>query len=132
MRFLVKKNIYSHSETVKVNYQPPAEVVASLPNLKKLLEKGTCLVKVPRFFASSKLCHCFGYKNEDLALKDREWTCPQYGTHRDRDVNATVNIREEGKRIFPEYFRNLLLEEVKACERAGRKKSSRGHRKKAA
>lgn len=98
---------------------------------KKLLEKGSCLVKVPRFFASSKLCHCCGYKNHILSLKDRKWTCPQCGTHHDRDINAAVNIREEGKRIFPEYFRNLLLEEEKACDRAGRKKSSRGHRKKA-
>lgn len=114
-----------------MNYQPPAEVVASLPNLKKLLEKGTCLVKVPRFFASSKLCHCFGYKNEDLALKDREWTCTQCGTHRDRDVNATVNIREEGKRIFPEYFRNLLLEEEQARVQAEKRRSSRDRKKKA-
>ena len=99
---------------------------------KKLLEKGTCLVKVPRFFASSKLCHCCGYKNDDLTLKDREWTCPRCGTHHDRDHNAAINIMEEGKRIFVEYFRELILEEGKARERADRKKASRGYRKKAA
>ena len=57
------------------------------------------IVEVGRFFASSKLCNCCGYKNNDLTLADREWICPVCGEKVDRDLNAAVNILEEGKRL---------------------------------
>ena len=57
-------------------------------------------IKVDRFFASSKLCYHCGYKNNNLTLKDREWTCPVCGNHLDRDENAKNNLIKEGIRIL--------------------------------
>jgi putative transposase len=48
--------------------------------------------KENRFFPSSKQCHYCGYKNKDLVLKDRYWTCPSCGKTHDRDVNASINL----------------------------------------
>lgn len=45
-----------------------------------------------RFAPSSKTCHVCGHHHADLALSDREWTCPDCGAALDRDLNAAVNI----------------------------------------
>ena len=62
----------------------------------KLDWEGKKLIKVDRFFASSKLCHVCGSKNVMLTLSDRHWTCSKCNTKHDRDVNASINIRIEG------------------------------------
>lgn len=58
------------------------------------------VIMIDRWFPSSKLCSCCGYKNVDLVLKDREWTCPQCGEKHDRDLNAAINIKQEGLRLL--------------------------------
>ena len=57
---------------------------------------GTQVVKIDRFYASSKTCSVCQYVNELLTLGDRRWTCPQCGTEHDRDLNASVNILRQG------------------------------------
>lgn len=54
---------------------------------------GNNIVFIGRYEPSSKLCHECGYINKGLKLSDREWICPQCGTHHDRDVNAAINIK---------------------------------------
>lgn len=58
----------------------------------KCEEYGIDFVQADKYFPSSKLCSCCGYKNKSLKLKDREWTCPNCGTHHDRDYNAAINL----------------------------------------
>ena len=54
------------------------------------------IVRISRWFPSSKTCHCCGYINKSLTLKDRDWTCPSCGEYLDRDLNASKNILKEG------------------------------------
>jgi putative transposase len=54
------------------------------------------IVKIGRFFPSSKQCSCCGYVNQNLKLDIREWTCPSCNTKLDRDLNASKNILKEG------------------------------------
>jgi putative transposase len=58
--------------------------------------RGGLLLKVDRWFPSSKRCHvCFRVK-QDLTLAEREWRCASCGTSHDRELNAARNIEMEG------------------------------------
>lgn len=87
----------------------------------KLRRKGSCLVKVDRWFPSSKTCSCCGHVLESLELTDRTYTCPACGKVIGRDENAAINICREGKRLFPGYMKELILEEQKAAGKTKRK-----------
>jgi len=71
---------------------------------RKLIYKanwyGRQIIEINKFYPSSKLCNCCNYKNNDIELNDRTWTCPNCNTIHDRDINAAVNILNEGKRIL--------------------------------
>ena len=54
--------------------------------------KGVRVVVVDRWFASSKLCHKCGVKNQDLTLRQRTWECAHCKERHDRDVNAALNL----------------------------------------
>jgi putative transposase len=62
--------------------------------------EGKTYLEIDRFFPSSKTCsHCY-HKVEELPLNIRSWVCPNCNTHHDRDINASINIRDEGLRIL--------------------------------
>ena len=53
---------------------------------------GREILKVNRFYPSSKTCSVCGYINKGLKLSDCVWTCPICGTEHDRDGNASINL----------------------------------------
>ncbi len=58
------------------------------------------LIKIDRFYPSSKTCNCCGYINKSLELIDRNWVCPSCDAELDRDINASKNILSEGYEII--------------------------------
>jgi putative transposase len=66
----------------------------------KLERKGGKLIEIDRWFPSSKLCSKCLYQMSEMPLDVRNWTCPNCGTHHDRDSNAAKNIRAEGIRTL--------------------------------
>lgn len=61
---------------------------------------GRTLVKVDRWFPSSKRCHCCGHVVDKLPLNIRDWVCPSCGTSHDRDVNAAINVLAGGLSVL--------------------------------
>jgi len=67
------------------------------------------VIKINRWYPSSKTCNVCGYINQDLNLSDREWTCKN-GHKLDRDLNASINILKEGLKIFGQELSNTKVE----------------------
>ena len=61
---------------------------------------GRQLVKLDRWFPSSKRCSCCGHTLASLPLKVRDWTCPACGSEHDRDLNAAINIKAAGLAVL--------------------------------
>ena len=59
------------------------------------------LVKIDRFFPSSKRCSGCGFVHESLPLSIRHWRCPECGNVKhDRDINAAINIKAAGLAVL--------------------------------
>lgn len=61
---------------------------------------GRTLIKIDRWYPSSKRCFDCGYIHETLDLSIREWTCPECHIHHDRDLNAAYNIHAAGLAVY--------------------------------
>lgn len=77
---------------------------AGIGMITRLLESkaeryGRTLVKIDRWFPSSKMCSCCGQINSAVVLGVKDWTCPACGVHHDRDDNAATNIKAAGHAV---------------------------------
>jgi putative transposase len=61
---------------------------------------GREIIKIDTWYPSSQICSNCGYKDGKKGLSIREWTCPECGIHHERDINAAINILNEGLRIL--------------------------------
>ena len=61
---------------------------------------GREVVKIDTWFPSSQICSKCGHKDGKKELSIREWTCPNCNTHHERDINASINILNEGLRML--------------------------------
>ncbi len=61
---------------------------------------GRKLSVIGRYYPSSQICHCCGHRDGKKSEDIREWTCPHCNSELDRDVNAAINILNEGLRLL--------------------------------
>lgn len=62
--------------------------------ISKCKENNIELRIVDRWYPSSKLCHDCGHIKKDLKLKDRTYKCSECGYVEDRDINASLNLKD--------------------------------------
>lgn len=65
----------------------------------KATRYGRTFARVHRFFPSSQLCSACGFKDGPKPLEVRAWTCANCETRHDRDINAAINIKTEGRKV---------------------------------
>jgi putative transposase len=89
---------------------------AGWPTLVRLLQEKALrchrsVVRVSRWFPSSRLCPGCGFSSGNKPLAVRSWTCLQCGIGHDRDLNAARNILIEGRMVAAG-----LAERMSSCE----------------
>lgn len=111
-KVLVQKHSFISMESLDFNDMKKTRLFsrsffdASLSKIKNALSYKCAWNKIPlvfvdRLFPSSQICHVCGHKSS--ITKDpfvHEWDCPHCHSHLNRDINAAVNIRNEGIRLY--------------------------------
>jgi putative transposase len=59
-------------------------------------KRGKQVVKIDRWYPSTQTCHVCQHRNTRITLRDREWVCPECGTHHLRDHNSAINLKTVG------------------------------------
>jgi putative transposase len=94
----VKKMMKNHKLAQAIADASWAELIRQLEY--KCHWYGRVLVKIDRWFPSSKRCGNCGHLVDKLPLDVREWDCPKCGTRHDRDINAAQNILAAGLAVI--------------------------------
>jgi putative transposase len=90
----------------------------------KAQAEGKVYQEVDRFFPSSKTCHVCLNQVGNLPLDVRHWTCEHCQTSHDRDINAAINLRDEGLRILTSGTGDKACRPDISRSNRGRKKST--------
>ena len=61
---------------------------------------GKDLSVIDRYYPSSQICHVCGHRDGKKSEDIRSWICPNCNSELDRDINAAINILNEGLRIL--------------------------------
>ena len=61
---------------------------------------GKKLSVIDRYYPSSQICHVCGHRDEKKSEDIRNWICPYCHSELDRDINAAINILNEGLRLL--------------------------------
>lgn len=92
----------------------------------KAEKEGKIYLEIGRFFPSSKTCHVCLHQVGSLPLSVRSWECPSCKKTHDRDINAAINIRDEGLRILA-LGTSATAQGGKVSPKRGRKSSVEAH-----
>jgi putative transposase len=90
----VKNMVQNHSLAKAISDVGWSEFVRQLEY--KARWYGRTLVKIDKFYPSSKRCHACGHILAALSLDVRSWTCPECSVFHDRDINAAKNVLAAG------------------------------------
>jgi putative transposase len=94
----VKNMVQNHSLAKAISDVGWSEFVRQLEY--KAEWYGRTLVKIDKWYPSSKRCFACGHMLDSLTLDIRFWTCPECGVSHDRDINAAKNIHAVGLTVF--------------------------------
>jgi putative transposase len=94
----VKNMVQNHSLAKAISDVGWGEFVRQLEYKAKWY--GRTLVRIDKFYPSSKRCFDCGHVLDTLSLDVRVWTCPECGVIHDRDINAAKNIHAAGLTVF--------------------------------
>ncbi|MGB8686837.1 MAG: RNA-guided endonuclease TnpB family protein [Microcoleus sp.] len=90
----IKNMVKNHKLALSISDASWGELIRKLAY--KCQWYGRELIKIDRWFPSSKRCGNCGHIIDKLPLNIREWECPRCGINHDRDINASKNILAAG------------------------------------
>ena len=117
------KGMMSNHKLAKAIHQVGWGMFCTMLKYKSEME-GKVYLEVDRFFPSSKTCNVCLNRVDSLPLDVRTWTCNNCNSQHDRDINAAINLRDEGLRILTCGTRDKAYRQTVSRDNRGRKKST--------